>query len=473
MVSFIVYDLIFLVLFTLAVVLFLYNKRHNLKRQGLLYLYRTKLGIKFIEWTARKFPRTLNALQYVVITSGYLLMTSMIYFLAKFSYFYITSPTAARSIKVPVILPLIPYLPEIFNLDFLPPFYFTYWIIILAIVAIPHEFAHGIFARLNKIRIHATGFGFLGPFLAAFVEPDEKQMEGAKKFPQLSILAAGTFANVIFTIIFALMFWLFFATTFTPAGAVFNTYAADLVPISGINSVNGNQIINLAQIPALLNSSSEFAEIKIQNTTFFANPVQLSYAIENNIQEIPAVFDSPAFRARLSGAITEINSVQINNFNDLSSELKSHAPGDKVTIKTIQENQEIKEYEIELAGNPTEPNKAFLGIGIIPQQSRGLIGSVYNFITKIKDPFTYYESSLGNLGIFIYHLLWWCVLISISVALVNMLPLGIFDGGRFFYLTIWGITGSKSLGQKAFKASTWILLLLIVALMVKWVFAFM
>ena len=37
--SFIAYDLIFLLVFTLATIIFLYNRRSNLKRQGLLYLY--------------------------------------------------------------------------------------------------------------------------------------------------------------------------------------------------------------------------------------------------------------------------------------------------------------------------------------------------------------------------------------------------------------------------------------------------
>src|SRR3989338_1667009 len=107
MVSFILYDLIFLVLFTLGVVLFLYNRRHNLHRQGLLYLYKTKVGIKFIEWTSRKFPRTLYYLQYVVVFSGFILMISIIYLIIKFSIFYISSPSAAKALKVPVLLPLV------------------------------------------------------------------------------------------------------------------------------------------------------------------------------------------------------------------------------------------------------------------------------------------------------------------------------------------------------------------------------
>src|SRR3989344_4963093 len=205
MASFIAYDLVFLVLFTLAVVIFLYKKRRNLQRQGLLYLYRTRVGIKFIDWTSLKFPRLLKGMQYVVVFFGYVLMIGMVYLLINFSYTYITSPVAAEALKVPVIVPLIPYLPEIFNLDFLPPFYFTYWIVILAIAAIPHEFAHGIFARAHKIKILSTGFGFLGPFLAAFVEPDENTMNKRDKFPQMAILASGTFANIVFTVIFALI----------------------------------------------------------------------------------------------------------------------------------------------------------------------------------------------------------------------------------------------------------------------------
>jgi membrane-associated protease RseP (regulator of RpoE activity) len=470
MVSFFIYDLIFLIAFTIIVALFLYSRRKNLQRQGLLYLYRTKVGIKFIEWTSRKFPKTLYVMQYLVVASGYALMAGMVYMLIRFSYFYITSPGVARAIKVPVIIPLIPYLPRIFNLDFLPPLYFTYWIVILIIIAVPHEFAHGIFARLNKIRIHSTGFGFLGPFLAAFVEPDEKQMEKAKKFPQLSILAAGTFANVVFTVIFSLIFFLFFVSAFTPAGVIFNTYASNIGPVSAITSVDGIPITNLDQIPSIIEETQEFVEIQIDNQVLFAYSSQLLYAVENNIENIPVVLDSPAFQEKLSGAIIEIDGTKIASLQELRSVLDGYSPGDKITISTLQDNEEVTTQEITLADFEGE---AFLGIGIIPPNtSNGLMGKIYGIVTKVKDPSIYYNSALGDLGIFIYNLLWWSILISISVALVNMLPLGIFDGGRFFYLTVWAITGSQSIGKKAYKISTYSILLLIVALMVKWVLAF-
>ena len=471
MASFIAYDLVFLVLFTLAVVIFLYKKRRNLQRQGLLYLYRTRVGIEFIDWTSLKFPRLLKGLQYVVVFFGYILTIGMVYLLINFSYTYITSPVAAEALKVPVIVPLIPYLPEIFNLDFLPPFYFTYWIIIIAIIAIPHEFAHGIFARLNKIKIHSTGFGFLGPFLAAFVEPDEKQMDKIGRFPQMSILASGTFANVVFGIIFGLIFWLFFSLAFTPAGVYFNSYASNIINVSSINSINGINIANAGEIPGLINESFNFTEIGIpgQNKSSFVSSSNFKIALENNAEQIIAITDSPAFRARLSGAIRAIDGVKVTGFNELGAVLKKYKPGDSIIITTIQKNGEIKEQAIKLEETG---GKTFLGIGILQPERKGIMGGIYSLITKIKDPFTYYQSSLGDFGFFIYNLLWWCILISLSVALVNMLPLGIFDGGKFFFLTVWGITGKKRIGEVALKISTYLILLLIVALMVRWVFIF-
>lgn len=461
--TFLIYDIAFLVLFTLGVVLFLYTRRKNLQRQGLLYLYRTKVGIKFIDWTSSKFARILKPMQYIVVASGYILMGSMIWFLLKFSWFYITSPTAARLLKVPVIVPLVPYLPEIFNIDFLPQFPFTFWIIIIAIIAIPHEFAHGIFARLNKFKVHATGFGFLGPFLAAFVEPDEKQMFKAKKFPQLSVLAAGTFANVIFTIIFALILWGFFSLTFVPAGVHFNAYSTGVINTSE------------AIIPDDFSLDDEFIEIEVDNKKYYTDPLTLEQTIEEGRPQIIVYEDSPAFRARLHGAISEIDGKKITSFEELSGAIQSYSPGDEITIKTlVKENvrdndPEIKEFNVELAD---KNGKAFLGIGIRPIAREGLLGSFFGFVSTIKDPFIFYESSIGTLGVFIYDLLWWIVLISISVALVNMLPVGIFDGGRFFFLTMWGLTGSKKFGENAFKASTWFILLLIAALLIKWVLAF-
>ena len=51
-----------------------------------------------------------------------------------------------------------------------------------------------------------------------------------------------------------------------------------------------------------------------------------------------------------------------------------------------------------------------------------------------------------------------------------MIPVGIFDGGRFWYLTVLAITKNKKIAEKAFKASTWFILLLVAILMIVWLF---
>lgn len=455
--SFVLYDIAFLIIFLLFVIIFLYTRKHNLKREGLLYLYKTKLGLRLIENTTKKYPRILKSLQYIIIASGYALMGFMIWLLAKFAYVYLTSPYIAKELKIPVVMPLIPYLPEIFNITFLPPFYFTYWIIIIAIIAIPHEFFHGIFAKLNNVRIKSTGFGFLGPFLAAFVEQDDKQMQKSSKFAQLSILAAGTFANLITGIIFGVILLIFFASAFSPAGVYFNTYATSEVNLSSISSISNATINN-----------QTFLQISAGNKTYFADISMSDIIKQNGAPHIIAYEDSPAFNTRLEGAIFEINGEKITNYQQLNASLSSKSPGDIITIRTTNEKSEIKEYTIHLA---EKNNKAFLGIGFAEPSASRFFAWFYSLIAKVKEPFVFYQSKIGDFGIFINDLLLWLVLLSFTVALTNMLPAGIFDGGRFFYLTLWAITGSKKIAEKSFKYVTTLLLVLLAIMLLKWVFA--
>ena len=72
--SFIKYDIALLVLFVLFVSIFLYRKKKNLKKEGLLFLYKTKWGIKLIDKTAKRFPKTLKVLSHISIGIGYFLM---------------------------------------------------------------------------------------------------------------------------------------------------------------------------------------------------------------------------------------------------------------------------------------------------------------------------------------------------------------------------------------------------------------
>jgi membrane-associated protease RseP (regulator of RpoE activity) len=177
--------------------------------------------------------------------------------------------------------------------------------------------------------------------------------------------------------------------------------------------------------------------------------------------------NSPAFTSKLKGAITHINDKEITSQQLLTETLATYSPGEEITIKTIY-NEDQLEYTLNLADRD---GKSFLGIGTSPpSQTSGILSFLKILLGEVKDPGIYYTSPLGDFADFIFDLLWWTVIISFSVALINMLPVGLFDGGRFFYLTIWGITGSETLGKKAFAFSTWFILLVIALMMARWVF---
>jgi len=491
--KFLYYDIIFLVIFGLFLIIFLYKRRKNLKREGILYLYRTKIGIKFIDYIGKKYKKTLKVLSYFVVAVGYLLMATMLYFLGYIVYIFSTQPEIVRAIKVPPLMPLIPYLPSLFKIEFLPPFYFTYWIIAIAIIAISHEFSHGIFARFNNVKVKSTGFGFLGPFLAAFVEPDEKQMTKKSKFSQLSVLSAGSFANILMTIIFFIALILFFSLTFAPAGAIFNTYATTEMNISKISSINGLYLDNLKnpqadEILNLINNnkiedtlvinfddgSFNLTEIKTNDKTYFTNIEVLKSQLEK-IEESSIVIvyaDAPAIRAGLKGAIVEFNNVKIKNQEDLSREIAKYNPKDNVIVKT-KDNDEILSYNLQLGESPQNKDKGFLGVGVYETRTGGILSFVNKIFTLFKKPSTLYEPKFeSNLIIFIYNLIWWIVLINLSVALINMLPVGLFDGGRVFFLTIFAITKKEKIAKSLFTIMTYIILFIFLLLMIFWFLSF-
>jgi membrane-associated protease RseP (regulator of RpoE activity) len=464
------YDIGLLIIFVIFVAIFLYRKKKNLKKEGLLFLYRTSWGIRLINKVGNKFKRTLNFLSYVVIGLGYLLMGTMLYLFGKIVWLYVIHPEVVRAIKIPPIMPLVPYLPQIFKLDFLPPFYFIYWIIIIAVIAIVHEFAHGIFAAHKKVRIKNTGFGFfpffLPIFLAAFVELDEKRMKRKSIFSQMSVLAAGTFANIITGILFFIVIVIFFSLVFVPSGVTFDSYTYSVVVISNITLINGIALEN-ATYEGIFNSinEEEFNEVMVGDERFLITKDFLE--LQQNHQEYVLLYDdAPAVNAGLGGVITKINGVQVDSKEKLGEELLKYSPGDEITVTGISD-EETKVYEIVLEEHPNKENVAFLGIGFSTQGSSGLLGKIVTTLSSFRKPHTYYEPKF-EAGIFIYNLLWWLVLVNISIALINMLPVGIFDGGRFFYLTVLAITKSEKKAKKAFSFITYLFLLLLFVVMAFW-----
>ncbi|MFW6283470.1 MAG: M50 family metallopeptidase [Minisyncoccales bacterium] len=431
-------------------------------------LYRAKWGIKLIDYTGSKYKKTLSFLSYISILTGYLLMIGIIWLFGRIFWMYVTRSAIITQIKIPPIMPIIPYIDKF--VPGFPPFYFIYFIVILAIIAISHEFAHGIFMRRYGIKIKSTGFGFFPfffpVFLAAFVEQDDKSFGKASKFKQMAVLSAGTFANFITGILFFFIALLMFSSAFAPAGVVFDDYAYTNINTSQITRINGQQVDNptIEQISELVSNDYE-NDIQIAEQKFVGIRGVSSGQLEGDSEVIQLYLDSPAINKGLEGVITEIDNQKIKDIEDLSEILSEKSPGEEIEIITEKEGEK-RNYEIVLEQSPFEKEDPWLGVYFF--DTPAIVGDHRTTIPFIGEGNTFYKPS-SDFVLFTYNLFEWLILISISVALVNMLPVGIFDGGRFFYLTIWGITKNEKFARKSFDFMTKFFLFAVLVMMIAWV----
>jgi membrane-associated protease RseP (regulator of RpoE activity) len=457
-------DLAFLVVFCIGIALFLFKNKKNLKREGIIYLYRTKLGMNAINKFSEKHSNFLKKIKYLVIIVAFILLVSIVLLLATNAYAYLKSPLEIIEATngAPPIAPLIPYFPQLFGMEsFFPNFYFSYFLIALAIVAVAHEFAHGVFMKTFGVKIKSTGFLFLGPILGAFVEEDKNNLQKKKNSEQMAILGAGVFANFVLAILFFVLLIFFFNLFYIPSGYVFLNY----------QNIN----MNTSSITGFNNYSEELVIVNSTHGEFFIS--QGSYNIlmknksllENHI--LMVYFDYPAIRESLSGIIVEVDGKKITDSRKFQTALANRSPGDSIVIKTLF-NESERIYNITLAGdyfNSTIPTLGIQSAGIPQRNSlRSLIFSVLFF----KNPSTFYESRFNEeITDFFYYLIWWIALINLFVALFNMLPAGILDGGRFSYLFILSIVKSEKKANKIYKFILSTVGLIFLLIVFGWLFA--
>ncbi len=189
-----------LLVFLAFLAAFLLFSRKHMKVQSFLKvfyfcMYRTKLGMKAMNTIAGRHTRLLKKLGYVMIPLCFLGMLVMIEELFRGVWLLLQRTDA---LTVGVVLPI-----QAKGVFYVP---FFYWIISIIFIMLVHEFSHGVIARAFRVKIQSTGFAFLGAIIpiipGAFVEIDEKHLSKKSRFAQLSVFAAGPFANIIFGFVF-------------------------------------------------------------------------------------------------------------------------------------------------------------------------------------------------------------------------------------------------------------------------------
>jgi membrane-associated protease RseP (regulator of RpoE activity) len=286
------------IVFVILIGFFLWKKRHKVQLQKALFpiLYvvmcRSSFGLKSMDRLARKFPRTLRLAADFSVILGFLGMV-----LIGAQMIMNTIDVFKNAAGVPGIQLVLPI--EAKGVFFVP---FLYWILSIFLLALFHEFAHGVIARVYNIPVKSSGFAFLCLFLpvipAAFVEPDEKIVQKKPYWQQLGVFAAGPISNMVFA---AAMLGVFFLIA--PAiSAAFNPSGVEVVKIT-----EGG--------PA---ASAGLKELDI---------------------------------------ITSLNGVEIKTVENMTKILNASNPGDHILIQTANSS-----FAITLGANPANESKSFLGV---------------------------------------------------------------------------------------------------------------
>lgn len=272
--------LIFL-MFIFALALVVYKDRKNIQTQGIILMRRTKRGVKWIDKIARTHPRFWNTFAVVSVVIGFFIMIFGTVWLVDNAYKILTGEIeggAGAVIPYPTGEPMIGM-----GYVLLPVWL---WILAVVIIVFPHEFAHGIVARIENIRIKSLGWLLFLFIPGAFVEPDEKKVKKAKRISRLKIYSVGSFANFcIAGIILVLLLLLSFA---------------------------------LHQ---------------------FVTPIGVTYG--------GLINGSDAFTKNLTGVIIRVDEKNITTLEEFVDYMKLKSPGDVVEIETRNGNYSIRTIEYE------------------------------------------------------------------------------------------------------------------------------
>ena len=140
------------ILFYSAIILLIYLNRKRFDMHGIMALYRTKVGLKLMDKWANKHREGLKLLGYIGIGAAYVGLIFITVVLIKSLITLFTVPGAP-----PAVSPVLPGV-KIAGTGLTMPL-ITGWLVLFVVVLV-HEFAHGVVARVHNIKVKNSGLFF-------------------------------------------------------------------------------------------------------------------------------------------------------------------------------------------------------------------------------------------------------------------------------------------------------------------------
>lgn len=434
-----------------VIVLYIAKKRgedHGLDVMGPMLMWKTEKGKKTIERIARKRGWKLYGNIAIILCMVALVFTTCLIIFNVIIAFQIppqSAPSPRMMIGLPGINPVIPI---------------GYGILALLVAIAVHEFAHGILARAQGIKINTLGLLFLIVPIGAFVEPDEEELKGTTRLKRSRVFAAGPSTNIILAFACLLILAFAMAPAITPAadGVVMGEDAYNIEKWSVISEIDGNPVHTRDDV---LNITAVLQAGTLHNITFLHSGTVREIPFFYGLHVANVVKDMPAEQVLEKGDIIYMvvyhsTSSFLATNDDFIAVMNTTHAGEVMTVYYYR-NGTFSNASLVLAdkytytGNEEDAGKGFLGIGaydisdmvmdidVIPNIYHPFRGRFLQYLTL---PFIGMSPLPAELeaiytpshGFWIlYNILYWIFWLNFAIGTFNALPAIPLDGGYIFH----------------------------------------
>jgi len=268
----------FVITFYVALFFLVYLNRKKFEiHLKFIALYKTQWGISLMDKIASRYGELVKLFGLIGIGVGFVGMGLIVFLILRGLFVLFTDSDAPASVA--------PILPGVHVPGVAPEFFIPLasGLIAIFVIATIHEFAHGVVARAHKITVKSSGPAIIGPFFAAFVEPDEKQIVKMPDVAQYSVYAAGAFSNILTAlVVILLMFYVVppaISAVYEPTGVSFPQITpGSPADIAGLETDVIYTIIDNQTVVNTADTFDALSDMQINKTVIIGNS-QSSYQV--------------------------------------------------------------------------------------------------------------------------------------------------------------------------------------------------
>ncbi len=316
-------------------------------------------------------------------------------------------------------------------------------ILVFGIIVFFHEFGHFIVAKINKIKVSEFSIG-MGPAIFAFGKEGETKyalrllplggyclMYGEDEetndpnafsnksvFVRMLVIAAGPVFNFILAFLFSIVLinqtgcdpaYLYQVVEGSPA------YEAGIEPGDKILEIDGGKIYNYRELTLYMELNGTHNPLKLT----LEKPDGQVYTVTVT----PRMDADGVYRIGVVGGYVECKGFE-NNIKFSAYELRYWVKATVTSLKMIV-----------TGGVESEDVMGPVGVG----------GVMNEVIEEVKEES---ESTAEAVKYIILNMMNWCILLSVNLGIMNLLPIPALDGGRLLLLIIEGVTRKKIPAEK-------------------------